>query len=195
MANHKERQIARIVEATLQLMHEGGLSRVTISKVALAAGMTRQTIYNYFPDVESIIARAMDDHSAAVEHHLLAVIEGAEGLFQKLRAFADFQISHTSPEHEGFALDSGLSAELRARLANHTNAVKAALEQAIISGDDDAQIAKGLNPAVAAELLWGMVEGGMNASLRHPDQKPYLIQAVVQAMVAALGPQTGPGNE
>ncbi|NOY91356.1 MAG: TetR/AcrR family transcriptional regulator [Deltaproteobacteria bacterium] len=186
MASHKARQTARIVDATLRVIHAGGLSGVSMSKVAAAAGMTRQTVYNYFPDVESIVALALDEHSAAMERHLLDVIDHADGLIEKLRAFATLQISHVSPGHTGFRLEFGLSAQVRARLSAHTDTVKSALEQAIASAIEDGEIEKGIIPSVASELLWGIVEGAMGAALKHPDQKPYLVEAAVKAMHAAV---------
>ncbi len=185
MPEHKTRQAHRIVEATLRIVHDEGLSNVSMSKVAAKAGMTRQTIYNYFPDVESIVAHALDEHGAAVEQHLLVIVEQADGLLEKLRAVAEFQISHATPGHAGFALESGLSARVRARLAAHMDTVKAALEKAVTS--DVGHAAFSGNPAAAVvSLLWGMIEGAVAAALEHPEQKPYLLDAVVRAMFAVL---------
>ena len=90
MSGHKTRQTTRIVEAALQVIDQAGFSGVTMSSVAARAGVTRQTIYNYFPDVESIVARALTEHSAAMEAHMLAIFEDAEGLFEQMKALAEF---------------------------------------------------------------------------------------------------------
>ena len=182
---HKTRQIQRIVEATLRLIHDEGLSNASMSKVAAQAGMTRQTLYNYFPDVESIVAHTLVEHGAAVEQRLLVVVERADGLLEKLRAVAEFQISHASPGHAAFSLESGLSAQVRARLASYTDTVKDSLEKAAMS--DVGRVASGDAPAEAViSLLWGMLEGAVAASLKHPEQKPFLLDAVVRAMFAVV---------
>ena len=46
----------RIVEATLALHDEVGPARTTISEVARRAGVGRVTVYNHFPDDESLLA-------------------------------------------------------------------------------------------------------------------------------------------
>jgi len=186
MSDHKTRQTARIVEATLRVMSAEGLSRVNMSKVASAAGLTRQTVYNYFPDVESILARVMDEHATAMEHHLIAVLDEAEGTREKLHAFAAFQIMHASPEHAGLELEAGLSEEVRARISKHSDVVKAALAQTIAAGVDVGVLQDRLPPATAGELLWGLVQGGVEAAMRHPDDKAQLVDAVTDAMWAAV---------
>ncbi len=186
MSKHKTRQIARIIEATLKLIHADGLSRLSFSSIAETAGVTRQTVYNYFPDVESIIAQALDAHSEAMEQHLLEIIQTTKGTREKLRAFAQFQISMASPEHNNISLEAGLSAEVRARLSGHKNAIKAALKRAIALGTKNKELSKNLEPVIASELVWGLVQGAVDAATIHPDQKSSLLGAVDRAIWAAL---------
>jgi AcrR family transcriptional regulator len=44
-----------ILETTAALAFEHGLTTVTMSQIATAAGIGRATLYKYFPDVESIL--------------------------------------------------------------------------------------------------------------------------------------------
>lgn len=48
-----------IIRATLELMNARGFSGVTISAVADAAGVTRQTVYNTFGSREELVSQAM----------------------------------------------------------------------------------------------------------------------------------------
>ncbi len=189
MSSHKSRQTKRIVEAALRVIHAEGLSNVSVSKVAAEAGVTRQTFYSYYSGIHGIVAQIMVEHSAETERQLLAVIKQAEGPFEKLRAFAGFQLSHATLEHAFLDLEAGLSAQARSQLAAHTGAVKSALEQVISSGFKGRSLAGGLEPRVASELLWGMVEGAMGAALMYPEQVPQLRDAVVNAMWVAISPQ------
>jgi AcrR family transcriptional regulator len=186
MSKHKERQIGRIIEATLGLIDDAGLSRLSMSKVADAAGLTRQTVYNYFPDVESIIAQALDAHSRAMEEHLLDLIEKADGVHEKLAAFAGFQLSAATHEHENISLQAGLSAKHRDQLAAHPDAVKAALQASLSAAIGSGAISDHIEPAATVELFWGMVEGAAKASIRHPDNQSYLLDSVIAAMRAVL---------
>jgi AcrR family transcriptional regulator len=54
----------RIVDATLALHHEVGPARTTISEVARRAGVGRVTVYNHFPDDESLLAACSEEFLA-----------------------------------------------------------------------------------------------------------------------------------
>lgn len=188
MTDHKTRQTARIVEAALHVIHKEGMSRVSISKVAAAAGVTRQTVYNYFPDVESIVARVLEDHAEAMEQQQLHAMRQASGAFAQLRAVADHRISNAIPEHADLDLEGGLSAEARFRIAAHRETVRAALEQAVAAGIKCGEFDDGLIPAVAADLLLELMDGAANAAARHPDHRSFLRDAAVSAMWAVVAP-------
>jgi AcrR family transcriptional regulator len=192
---HKARQIARIVEAAMQLIHAEGLGGLNISGIAAAAGVTRQTVYNYFPDVESILIQALDAHASAARQHLDEVLKDADGRFEKLRALVDFQISIASPVHETGALAAGLSSAGRQRLSTHANFGKKALEE-IIEPDFDGP-GPGAREEFAAkvEFLWGLVEAGMRAAIQHPDNIPMLQDAVFKAMRAVVDEQGSPQDK
>ena len=187
MSKHKTRQITRITQATLALIGNEGLSCVSISKVADAAGMTRQTVYNYFPDVEHIIAHALEAHAKAMEQHLLEIIAAAANPREKLVAFAQFQIFLASSEHENVSLEAGLSPEVRERLEQHSNSVKNMLQRVIRAGKKSGDFTGDFDPAVAGELVWAIAQGAANAAARYPDNnKPCFLEAVEKAMWAVL---------
>ena len=52
----------RIAEAALRLISQRGLAGVTMSAVARQAVVGRQTLYNYYPDVESIVTSIIARH-------------------------------------------------------------------------------------------------------------------------------------
>lgn len=54
-AEHRDATRQRIVEATVALHEERGLTRTTISDVAARAGVERATVYRHFPDDRSLI--------------------------------------------------------------------------------------------------------------------------------------------
>ncbi|MCP4503564.1 MAG: TetR/AcrR family transcriptional regulator [Deltaproteobacteria bacterium] len=186
MVDHKTRQTARIVDATLQLLHQNGFSALSISRVAAAAGVTRQTIYNYFPDVQSILVQAMEAHSEALEIHLISLFNNEKRAFSKLKVFAQFQIMHADPEYGAIALETGLSKEVRDRIALHMERVKAALAQAIFAGVETDDFHQTSSHDVVVEFVWGLVEGAVKAATKYPDEKEKLVEATCMAMKAIL---------
>jgi AcrR family transcriptional regulator len=75
-----------VEDAAWSLVSERGLRAVTMAKVAVAAGISRATVYKYFPDVESILAawhqRQVDAHVA----QLTAISEVADEPGRVLRS-------------------------------------------------------------------------------------------------------------
>lgn len=186
MSKHKTRQIARITEATLGLIEIDGLSRLSISKIADTAGITRQTVYNYFPDVESIIAHALGAHSDAATAQLSTLIQAKTGDFAKLQTIAEFLIEIASPKHESISLEAGLSAASRAQQSSFSDAIKEMIEQVVIDGINGHEFDAVPDIPTTSALIWGMIEGAANAATQHSDQKPYLIKTIRLALRTCL---------
>lgn len=104
--------------ATFALSAERGFSAVTMSAVAGRAGVARQTLYNHFPDVESIVVAAYELHhreNLARLNHTLAAVNGAA---EKLEQFIRYQLAAVAHGHQGLVHESSLSpaAQQRVRL-------------------------------------------------------------------------------
>ncbi len=186
MSKHKARQQARIVSAAMEVIQKEGLSRVNMSKLAEAAGMTRQTLYNHFPDVESIIITTLDMHGEAMLTHLKAAMAGANSARAKLEAYGAFQIEAASPEHALIPLEAGLSAKARSHIAEHEEAVFALLRHTIEAGLQTGEFTADTAPPILAGLVHGLVQGGVASALRHPAQKPEVLTALGTALRTLL---------
>lgn len=91
IAEHRDAVREAILDATVTLVAERGLTGVTMSGVAQAGGVGRATLYKYFPDVDSILAAW---HERQVVEHLRELVEAGvragdgERLEAVLRAYA-----------------------------------------------------------------------------------------------------------
>lgn len=74
------------IDATARLVAEHGLASVTMSKIAVEAGVGRATLYKYFPDLESVLLawhqRQVGSHLA----HLAQVRDQTTDPGRRLRA-------------------------------------------------------------------------------------------------------------
>ena len=158
----------RIVEATLDLMTERGMSGVTMSAVAESAGVARQTLYNHFPSVEEIVAAALETHRVDIGDELHVMLESfdepADQLASLVRHVAAAAAHH--PPLPGFR--EGLSAEVRATLAEHDNALRSMITQVLEAGVE---------------------AGGFRADL-DPERDAHLIHAMLQQVPALAGPES-----
>ena len=76
---------ARILDAAFEAIGDFGLTRITVEDVATRAGLSRQTVYRYYPSKDHLVValvsreeeRLLDGVRAAfVEHHDLATAVG-----------------------------------------------------------------------------------------------------------------------
>lgn len=90
-----------VLDTTVRLVAEEGLAAVTMSQIAEAAGISRATLYKYFPDVDAIL---LAWHERQVGAHLAQLSEvrdragnPRERLAAVLEAYA--LISHDTRRH------------------------------------------------------------------------------------------------
>lgn len=95
-----------ITAAAVALVNEQGLTAVAMSHVAERAGITRATLYKYFPDVRAILSAWQEQRVAANLAELAAARDGAESpeerLSRMLEAYAVMVYQQHSAELIGF---------------------------------------------------------------------------------------------
>jgi AcrR family transcriptional regulator len=75
-----------ILETTVALVGEHGLRSVTMSQIAVQAGIGRATLYKYFPDVEAILVAWHRKQIAGHLEKLAAVRDQAGDALERLEA-------------------------------------------------------------------------------------------------------------
>lgn len=78
----------RIVQAAIACIDRNGLSKTSFSDVATEAGVTRQTVYRYFPsmaDILSAVAQSgADEFAERMEQHLASFDSAAEAAVESV---------------------------------------------------------------------------------------------------------------
>lgn len=173
--NARNRRRRKIITATLGLIEARGLAAVSLSDIATAADVSRQTVYNHFSDTGAVIEAALDLHGTAMRAHFVGLMDEVDTPREKVAALARFMIEAADPAHDALSLEAALPAEARARMERHTNDLRAL-------------IAKVLSPqdATRADLVWSMIEGASHSAARHPDQKDKLLSLLTKALNAIL---------
>ena len=96
MDEHRSAQRDAIASAAWKLAQEHGPFTVTMSQVAAAAGVSRPTLYKYFPDVESMLTAHHRKHVEAHVAELGAIVNGPNDPGERLErlVFAYAEICH-----------------------------------------------------------------------------------------------------
>ena len=74
-----EDRARRIAEAAYDVISKYGIRRTTMSDVAEAAGVSRQTLYNVFPKREALLVEVVRHHFFSKWATIDAALAGAEG--------------------------------------------------------------------------------------------------------------------
>ena len=128
----------RIAQAALTLISERGLAGVTMSEVARQAGVARQTLYNHYPDVESIVTSVIEQHGQMELAQVRRLLEGHAGAAAKLEQLIRHSVTMGADGHALASLESSLSPGAQEVLRTHRgrteDMVKEILEEGIGQG-------------------------------------------------------------
>jgi AcrR family transcriptional regulator len=136
-----------ILDATAALLAEHGLRSVTMAQIAEQAGIGRATLYNYFPDVEAILATWHERQIAGHLEYLAEVRDRAgdarERLEAVLEAFA--LISRESHGHHDTELAALLHGDGRVPQAEHQvrDMIRDLIAEGAVSGELRDDVAPG----------------------------------------------------
>ena len=109
VATHKQRLRATIIDATVALVRDRGRGDVSMSAVATAAGIGRATLYNYFPDVDHILAAFVVDEFDRHFAHLDAELAVTAGPLARLQVVVGVTVEYlASPRHQAGSSIVGL---------------------------------------------------------------------------------------
>ncbi|HVN49538.1 MAG TPA: TetR/AcrR family transcriptional regulator [Bacteroidota bacterium] len=77
----------RIVEAASKKFFESGVSKVTIDEVAADMGMSKKTIYKYFPSKDELLIAGVRSHMERIGKEVSGIINSPASFEKKMAAF------------------------------------------------------------------------------------------------------------
>jgi AcrR family transcriptional regulator len=86
IAEHRHAVRDAILDAAAAIVHEHGLTGVTMSQLAAAAGIGRATLYKYFPDVQAVLVAWHERQVTGHVQQLAAARDEAGEPLEKLAA-------------------------------------------------------------------------------------------------------------
>lgn len=179
-----------------ELLATRGFDEITLKDIASAAGIARNTIYNYAPDKVALLldvtTRASDELRTAVSH-----VVDQPGLTpaDKLRDVIELLLSSFARDaHRAFVLyqharkRSDRSDPVTLPLLEIQTMITDVLEEGMATGD----FAEDLNPAVDVLLLSGLVEAGVHLVVHDPSAVTSVNARTTNLMLSAVAPRSLP---
>jgi AcrR family transcriptional regulator len=175
----------RVIEAALSLIAEYGLAGVTMTMIAETAAVTRQTLYNHFPDLDTIISTALESHAEAAARQLEDLLESSPNAVVKIEQLVRHGTSHSG--HELGTLAAGLSPEAQARIDHHLRVYQDIIAGVIEDGIGEKVFRRELDAAAATVVVIRMLEASpeLNDRLGGPaDTADLLIEMITGSLSA-----------
>ncbi len=151
-----------IALAATRVYERYGVRRTTMSDIAKEAGVTRQTVYNVFPNTDAVLRGAIRLYVSTLWAKIVAGWETCETLDQKL----DILLQHFAMEPWEFIRGSEEAAELE---QGYNDAGHAEIEAARLGfrGDiaalfdpwEEKLIERGTSPLAVADFISAAIEG------------------------------------
>jgi AcrR family transcriptional regulator len=155
LGHHKARQSDQIALTALHIVATEGMPALSMSALARRAGVSRQTLYRYFPDVESVLTHAMA--SSSIEPHLEPVTS-AETPIEQLEAFVALVLEAAAAGHPPASqYERSLPPEARQAVRDHEQQVEELVVGIITEGVANGSFSPDLVPEVDGALLYRFI--------------------------------------
>src|SRR5690606_6782362 len=134
------------------------MPHTTMSAVAEAAGASRQTLYNHYPDLESIMLDAARARIAQAAGMIESAMESAPDTRSALSVYIRGMLEGS--EASDYAGMTGMSREAEEQVMEMLGPLQDLLEKLLREGIDDGSFRPELDPADVAEIVFHMIGSG-----------------------------------
>lgn len=138
LRTHRETVTARIFEAVERLLYERGYDAISLADVAEAAGMSRTSMYNYFPDKASLVIAYATFETEQFVAGLDAELRRLSNPVEQIRAYIRQQLEYFASRHlpPGPALRLLMPEGASHDVLAHVRELESRLEGIVIGGVD-----------------------------------------------------------
>lgn len=176
----------RIIEAALSLIATDGLGAVTMIKIAATAGVARQTLYNHYPDVDSIVVEAISRHNRESIQLLEASLRVVDTPEAKLEQLVRHMVSIGAHAHHTAGIEHGLSAGARETLGEYDAELDRQIRGILEEGHRTGAFRDDLDPDIDAVLLRHILHGLTHQAASTPDSAAELAATGARTVHAAF---------
>lgn len=163
-SSYKDDQRRLIAETAFGILLEGGASGLTMASLADRAGISRQTLYRYFPDLDSVLIASVDgliEADAAFREVILSKEDPHDQIHYAIDALID------ATQHDGARIDEFLAAlppDARSGIEDHRTRTIALIGEILSRLKRRRHQLYDGDPLIDAELILGLVSAADDRS-------------------------------
>jgi AcrR family transcriptional regulator len=181
---------SRIIEATLTLIAARGMTGVSMKAVADEAGISRQTLYNHYPDVDAIVVGSLEVHQQANLDELGAMLATIESPAGRLEHLVRHSGAAGALHHPIGVLGQALSAEARSLLERYDQDLCAVIADVLRAGIDSGDFRPSIDVVHDARLLMRLLDGTAELAAADPEHLVEIVAAATRTVMAAVVSKT-----
>jgi AcrR family transcriptional regulator len=174
----------RILHAAIELMAERGIAGITMSAVASAANVARQTLYNHYGDVESIIYAATASHQEQSFEQLQAILETIDSPSGRLEHLVRHSASLATHGHP--PIRGAFSGEIQQLIERHNAAMLGVVADALRDGVEQERFRPDLDIEHDAVLVLRAIEAVGELVATEPEALSTLVATTVRSVRAMV---------
>ena len=182
----------RIIEATLRLIADRGFAGVTMRAVAETAGIARQTLYNHFPDIDSIVAETIEAHRIESLDALRSVLATIESPVARLEHLVRQSAAAAVHHHPVAGFQHGLATEMQATLLRHDTELLSIIEETLRAGIVTGDFRPDLDVSRDAQLVKRMLDAVAELVSADPSAIHATVAAATRTLLASVA---APGRD
>lgn len=194
---HRTQQREAIYRAAVELVAEHGLAGVAMADVARRAGISRATLYKYFPGVEEILAGHMIQEVLREHRRLEEQLGVVEAPLERLRLVLAHLLAYfATPEHRADAavvdpdrFSPAVAAEVRTAMDRLHDMIRDLVVEAMAAG----ALRRDADPDVLTEVFRHLLTAGREMVVRGDRSDREVTDAMMVQFVEGAGAVRGAG--
>lgn len=191
LTDHRDRRRQSIIDATMVLVAERGLSDVSMAEVAKAAGIGRATLYRYFPGVEQIVAEhvlgTVRSHHASLESAIAAQDDPVDAIRASLQILLEYFASESHRSQSTRVNPEQFSPEVGREVHSAFARMHGLLTQLVVDAQRAGRLRADVDAEFTAQLLYQMLSAGRTAVVRGQIDADQAVERIMSQFLHGAG--------
>jgi AcrR family transcriptional regulator len=158
---HRQAQRDQILDGALDLLTEGGIAGLTMAALAERAGVSRATLYHYFPSIDHVLAAWVGREVRTTVDQLVARANEISDPQERLRWLIEAQVrTFAGQEHrlsvEHLESEAG-SPEVRRAVSSGLEPLRELFATTLVEAGARHMLPQGFPPQAAGDLVLGIL--------------------------------------